>query len=490
MGGADGKDAAMSFTVAILGRPNVGKSTLFNRLTGKRFALVDDTPGVTRDRRDGLGSIADLDFRVIDTAGLEEAEEGTLEARMRAQTEAALAVADVALLVIDARAGLTPLDQHFADWLRKAGRPVIVVANKTEGRAGTQGAYDAFGLGLGDPVAISAEHGQGMGDLYEALLPYEVKKPAPEPDEEFAAAEDDRDGEYTDGETEEEGPQTGPLRIAIVGRPNVGKSTLANALLGEDRLLTGPEAGITRDAISVDWTYRDREIRLVDTAGLRKKAKIINKLEVLSGEETQRAIRLAQIVIVVIDARDGFERQDLNVARQVVDEGRALVIAANKWDLIEAAEHKDGDDEVPDRREAMRAIKGRLEISLPQARGVEVVTLSALEGQSLDRLMKAVFRTEKIWNTRVSTSRLNDWLAAMTDRHPPPLAQGRRLRLRYITQVKSRPPTFALWVSKPKDLPAAYQSYLINGLRDTFGMDGVPIRLLMRKGKNPYADGG
>ncbi len=476
----------MSFTVAILGRPNVGKSTLFNRLTGKRFAIVDDTPGVTRDRREADGAIADMRFRLIDTAGLEDAEEGSLQARMRAQTERAMAEADVSLLVIDARAGITPVDEHFADWLRRSGRPVLLVANKCESRTGMSGAYDAYRLGLGDPIPVSAEHGEGMGELYEALLPYEKATPddseAPdpkEPENPEPAVDLDDDIEVEDGDLLEDDEPAGPLRIAIVGRPNVGKSTLANALLGEDRLLTGPEAGITRDAIAVDWTFAEREIRLVDTAGLRKRARVTDKLEKMSTEDTARAIRLAQIVIVVIDAREGFERQDLHVARDVVDEGRALVIAANKWDLIEGR----------DRAEAMKAIQGRLQISLPQARGVPVVSISALEESNLDRLMRAVFGIETIWNTRVGTARLNGWLAEMVDRHPPPLAQGRRIKLRYITQVKSRPPTFAIWVSRPKDLPAAYQSYLVHGLRKAFGMEGVPIRLSMRKGKNPYADG-
>ncbi|MDJ0949666.1 MAG: ribosome biogenesis GTPase Der [Alphaproteobacteria bacterium] len=455
----------MSFTVAILGRPNVGKSTLFNRLVGRREALVAETPGVTRDRRVGAARIGDLRFRVIDTAGLEEAADETLEARMRTQTERALADADVALMLIDARAGLTPVDRHFADWLRKQGVPVILVANKCEGRVGAEGALEAYALGLGEPIAISAEHGEGLADLFEALAPFEDA--AEDVEEEAAGTPDEVQGE-------DEG---GPLRLAIVGRPNVGKSTLANRLLGEERMITGPEAGITRDAVSVDWDFGGRAIRLVDTAGLRKKAKVTAKLERLSVTETQRAIRLAAAVILVIDARDGLERQDLAIARMTVDEGRALVIAANKWDVTE------------DRSGARRAIDDALTRSLPQARGVRVVPVSALTGQGLDTLMQAVFAADEVWNRRIATGPLNRWLADVLEHHPPPLAAGRRLRLRYITQIKARPPTFAIWASRPKELPAHYLSYLINGLRTTFDLPGTPIRILLRKGKNPYAEG-
>jgi GTP-binding protein len=445
----------MSFTVAIVGRPNVGKSTLFNRLVGQRVALVDDTPGVTRDRREGEGSLAELRFRVIDTAGLEDERGQSLEARMRRQTEQALAAADVALFLIDARAGVTPLDAHFADWLRRGKTPVLLVANKSEGRAGDAGAMEAYALGLGEPIALSAEHGEGLAELHDALLPYAEKAGA----EAVAAGEK-------------------PLQLAIVGRPNVGKSTLANRLLGEERLLTGPEAGITRDAIAVDWEWRGRKVRLVDTAGLRRKAHVEEKLEKLSTADTLRAIRFAEVVVLVLDANLGLEKQDLTIARMVEDEGRALVLAASKWDAVE------------DKPAALRRLEDRIETSLTQLEGVPLVAVSGRAGQGLEKLMEAVFAIHALWNKRLATPVLNEWLAAVQERHPPPLVSGRRLKLRYMTQANIRPPTFALFTSKPAELPESYRRYLVNLLRRDFELPGVPIRLMLRRtGKNPYAEG-
>jgi GTP-binding protein len=457
----------MTFTVAIVGRPNVGKSTLFNRLVGKRLALVDDTPGVTRDRRHGEARLGHLRFAVIDTAGFEEARGDTLEARMRQQTERAVAEADVALLLIDARAGVTPLDEHFAGWLRRSRTPVLLVANKAEGKAGEGGILEAFSLGLGDPIPISAEHGEGMSDLLDALRPYAGEEPAAEPEpveEEEAASEEGQEAAHERA-----------VQLAIVGRPNVGKSTLINRLIGEERLLTGPEAGITRDSIAVEWEHRGRRLRLWDTAGLRRRARVSEKLERLSTADTLRSIRFAHVVVLLLDATDMLEKQDLTIARMVLDEGRGLVVAANKWDLIE------------DKAAALRRLRDRLEASLPQARGVPAVTVSAQTGQGLDKMVKAALEVYRVWNTRVPTAALNRWLEAVTEAHPPPLISGRRLKLRYATQVKTRPPTFALFASKPEELPDAYQRYLVNSLRERFAMPGVPIRILLRKGKNPYA---
>ncbi|HUB95457.1 MAG TPA: ribosome biogenesis GTPase Der [Stellaceae bacterium] len=445
----------MNFTVAIVGRPNVGKSTLFNRLAGKKLALVHDTPGVTRDRREAEAALGGLRFRIIDTAGLDEAAAGDLTQRMQSQTEQALADADAVLFVVDARAGVTPLDRHFADRLRRAGKPIILVANKAEGRAFAD-AFEAFALGLGELVAISAEHGEGMAELYAALAPLgDVQS-----DEEAA-----RDSAR-------------PLQLAIVGRPNVGKSTLVNRLLGAERMLTGPEPGITRDAIATPMRWHGRPVRVIDTAGLRRRPKIEEKLERLSVADTERAIRFAEIVVLVVDATAPLERQDLVIARHVAEEGRALVLAANKWDLV------------AEKQATLAHLKGAIEDQLPQLAGLKAVTVSALTGAGIARLMPAVEAAEAAWNRRIPTPRLNRLLAEAQERHPPPLVAGRRLRLRYATQVNVRPPTFALFASKPGELPDSYRRYLTNLLRDTFDLPGVPIRMMLRKGRNPYAESG
>ncbi|WP_448205118.1 ribosome biogenesis GTPase Der [Azospirillum sp. sgz302134] len=468
----------MSFTVALVGRPNVGKSTLFNRLAGKKLALVDDTPGVTRDWRSAPARMGGLSFTVVDTAGLEDVTDDSLEARMRRQTERALDRADVALFIVDARAGITPLDRHFAALLRKGKTPVLLVANKAEGKAGTPGLYEAYELGLGDPIPLSAEHGEGMADLVQALLPY--APPDEEEADEFAAAASvaPADGEEVpvgdQAETDEE--RARPIQLAIVGRPNVGKSTLLNSLIGEERVLTGPEAGMTRDAISVDWEWRGRKIRLVDTAGMRKRARVDAKVEKLAVADGLRVIRMAQVVLLVVDANQILDKQDLTIARMVVEEGRALVIALNKWDAVD------------DRAMALRQVEDKLQATLAQIKGVQVVTISALQGKKLDTLLDAVLETYAQWNRRIPTAQLNRWIEGVLEHHPPPLVEGRRVKIRYATQVKTRPPTVALFVNKPLDLPESYQRYLIAHLRDTFELPGVPVRLLLRKQKNPYAD--
>ncbi|MFP6731413.1 MAG: ribosome biogenesis GTPase Der [Alphaproteobacteria bacterium] len=444
----------MHFTVAIVGRPNVGKSTLFNRLVGRRHALVDDSPGVTRDRREGEASLGPLRFTVVDTAGLVEAAAGSLEARMLEQTTLAAETADVSLLVVDGRAGVTPDDRYFADAMRKLGRSVILLVNKCEGKAGEDGLFDAYSLGMGDPVAISAEHGRGMNELYDALEPYGGE----------LGSEDEEDTDK-------------PLQLAIVGRPNAGKSTLLNRLVGEERAITGPEPGITRDAIAVAWSHQGRPIKLVDTAGMRRRAKVIDKLEKLSVGDTLRVIRMAEIVLLLLEADMALERQDLTIARMVAEEGRGLVIVVNKWDTVARGA----------RKSLLKNIQDRLAITLPQVRDVPLITLSALHGEGVDKLLPKIIKTHELWNKRVTTSRLNRWLEGVLAAHPPPMASGRRIKIRYMTQVKARPPTFALFVSRPKALPDAYQRYLINQLRDAFKLDGVPIRLLLRAGKNPYA---
>jgi GTP-binding protein len=451
----------MPFIAAIVGRPNVGKSTLFNRLVGKRLALVDDRPGVTRDRREGDARLGDLRFTVIDTAGFEDARGDDLSARIQAQTELALADADAALFLIDARSGLTPLDQHFAAALRRQGKPVILVANKCEGRAGDPGLLEAFNLGFAEPIPLSAEHGEGLADLYDALRPL-VDAASPVAGESEAGNETEADP---------------TIQLAIVGRPNVGKSTLVNRLIGEERLITGPEAGITRDAISISWQFQGRPLRLIDTAGLRRRSKVIDRLEALSAADTERAIRFAQVVGIVIDAAQGLEKQDLTIARQVEEEGRAPLLIANKWDLV------------ADRAAARAAIAERLETSLPQLRGLKVVPVSALHGSGIGQLLPAVLQVYDIWNRRIATAQLNRWLAGATAQHPPPAVQGRRLKLRYMTQTKARPPTFALFVNQPEALPTGYLRYLATGLREAFGLDAVPLRLLTRRsgGRNPFA---
>lgn len=465
--------------VAIVGRPNVGKSTLFNRLVGKRLAIVDDTPGVTRDRREGEGRIADMRFRILDTAGFEDAYDDSLEARMRRQTEQAIAEADVALLLIDARAGVTPLDERFAALLRKGRTPVLLLANKCEGRAGQPGLMEAYSLGFGDPIPVSAEHGEGLGDLYDALHDHiGLGEAEPIAEAELFRPELDvtlsEDPEAENDAPPEAGTPERPLQLAIVGRPNVGKSTLINRYLGEDRLLTGPEAGITRDSIAVDWTWKGKNVRLVDTAGLRRRARVTEKVEKLSAADTRRAIDFAEVVVLLLDADDMLEKQDLTIARQVIDEGRALIVAANKWDAVK------------DREAALQKLRDRLQTSLTQLRGVPVVTLSAKEGRNLDKLLSEAFRIHALWNKRISTAKLNQWLEGMVATHPPPLSKGRRIKIRYMTQAKTRPPTFAIFASQAENLPEAYIRYLSNGLRSDFGLDGVPLRLHIRQGKNPF----
>ncbi|MGG6896507.1 MULTISPECIES: ribosome biogenesis GTPase Der [Rhizobium] len=469
----------MSFTVAIVGRPNVGKSTLFNRLVGKKLALVDDTPGVTRDRRPGDAKLIDLRFRIVDTAGLEEAQDESLQGRMRAQTEAAIDEADLTLFVVDAKTGLTHVDKTLAEMLRKHGRPVVLVANKSEARGSDSGFYDAYTLGLGEPCPISAEHGQGMMDLRDAIIDAIGHERAfPEADDEAeinvsiprpAAGED---GEETDEEPAYD--DTRPLRVAIVGRPNAGKSTLINRFLGEDRLLTGPEAGITRDSISVDWSWRGRTIKMFDTAGMRRKAKVTEKLEKLSVADALRAIRFAETVVIVFDATIPFEKQDLQIVDLVIREGRAAVLAFNKWDMIE------------DRQAVLADLREKTDRLLPQARGIRAIPIAGQTGEGLDRLMQAIVDTDKVWNKRVSTARLNRWLETQQVQHPPPAVSGRRIKLKYMTQVKARPPAFMISCTRSDALPDSYVRYLINGLRADFSIPGVPIRIHFRSSENPF----
>ncbi|CAM3259843.1 GTP-binding protein [Paracoccus aminovorans] len=468
----------MSFTLAIVGRPNVGKSTLFNRLVGKRLALVDDQPGVTRDLREGQGRLGDLRFIVVDSAGLEMAEDDSLQGRMRRLTERAVDEADVCLFVIDARAGVTAADEYFADILRKRAKHVILAANKAEGRAGESGAIEAYALGLGEPLRLSAEHGEGMDDLYRALLPlaeaFEAAnvQQAPETDIDLPEDGDEKDDESWRPSAAK------PLQIAVIGRPNAGKSTLINKILGEDRLLTGPEAGITRDSISVGADFMGTPVRIFDTAGMRKKARVTDKVEKLSVADGLRAVRFAEVVVVLLDVGIPFEQQDLRIADFAETEGRAVVIAANKWDLEE------------DKPQKLNELREAFERLLPQLKGAPLVTVSARTGKGLDRLHNAILKAHEVWNRRIPTARLNQWLGAMTEAHPPPAPGGRRIRLRYMTQVKTRPPAFVVMATHTDKLPDSYQRYLINGLRADFDMPGTPIRLTFRDQgtKNPYRD--
>ena len=469
----------MSFTLAIVGRPNVGKSTLFNRLVGKKLALVDDQPGVTRDLREGEARLGDLRFTVIDTAGLEDATDDSLQGRMRRLTERAVEMADICLFMIDARAGVTPVDEIFADILRRKSAHVLLAANKGEGSAADAGVIEAYGLGLGEPIRLSAEHGEGLNDLYSLLMPVAEKFDkraadiAPETDVDL----DDDDG--LDDFDEVQTPQPTaekPLQVAVVGRPNAGKSTLINRIMGEDRLLTGPEAGITRDAISLRVDWQDTPMRIFDTAGMRKKAKVQEKLEKLSVSDGLRAVKFAEVVVVLLDAAIPFEQQDLRIADLAEREGRAVVVAINKWD---AEEHK---------QDKLRELKEAFERLLPQLRGAPLITVSAKTGRGLDRLHAAILRAYDVWNRRVPTAALNRWLTGMLEQHPPPAPQGKRIKMRYMTQAKTRPPGFVVMCSHPDKVPDAYSRYLVNGLRQDFDMPGSPIRLTMRGqgDKNPY----
>lgn len=445
----------MPLKVAIIGRPNVGKSTLFNRLAGRKLAIVHDKPGVTRDRKEAQAKLQDLDLQIIDTAGYEYSTEDNLEQRMWKQTKKAIDDADVCLFLYDARAGLQPYDEHFADILRKSEKPVVLLANKCEGKIQEDSRYEAYKLGLGEPISFSAEHGLGMLDLYEALRKYYRKE---EPSEEQA----------------EDEPKEKAIQLAIVGRPNVGKSTLVNALLQDERMLTGPEAGVTRDAITCDWEWKGQKIKLVDTAGLRRHSKISDSLEKMSAASSKHAAYMAQVVILVLDADGVLDKQDLTIASDVLDEGRALVIAINKWDIA-------------NRKETLDKLNYKLKTSLTQAEGIPTVTISALKNEGLDKLMSAVLKVYKRWNMRVPTAPLNKWFADMIEAYPPPLGKNkRRIKLRYITQAKTRPPAFIIFSSNPEGLPDSYLRYLTNNLRDTFDLGGIPIRINVRKTDNPY----
>lgn len=468
----------MSLTLAIVGRPNVGKSTLFNRLAGRKLALVDDTPGVTRDRRPGDARLVDLRFTMIDTAGLEVSGPDTLEGRMRAQTEAAIDEADGAMFLIDAKAGLTPADELLADILRKRGKPVVLVANKAEAKGSESGMLDAWRLGLGEPCPVSAEHGGGMLDLRDAIVEaFGEERCFPSKDSAFADAVTNIDVP-TPADEHDEGPEydeTKPLRVAIVGRPNAGKSTLINQFLGQDRLLTGPEAGITRDSIAVDFEWQGRQIKLFDTAGLRRKARVQEKLEKLSVADALRAIRFAEVVVIVFDSTIPFEKQDLQIADLVVREGRAPVIAFNKWDLID------------NRQEKLAELREMTERLLPQIRGIRAVTVAGQTGEGLERLMENIALVHRVWNKRISTAKLNRWLDHTQGHHPPPAVSGRRLKLKYMTQIKARPPGFMISCTRPEAVPESYTRYLVNSLRADFEMPGVPLRVVYRSGDNPFA---
>ena len=452
----------MPFTFAIIGRPNVGKSTLFNRLVGQKLALVDDEPGVTRDRREGQGRLGDLEFTIVDTAGLDEGAKGSLTARMQEQTETAIACADALMFVIDARAGLTPNDRSFADFARRANKPVVLVANKSEGKHGEAGAMESYALGLGEPIQISAEHGEGLSDLYDALRVL-MPEPVDEPDH------DD------DDIIEPEDLSTRPIRVAIVGRPNAGKSTLINFLLGEERLLTSAEAGTTRDSISVELTWQGREFRVFDTAGLRRRSRIEQKLEKLSVADTLRAVRFAEVVVLMMDAQNKFEEQDLRIADLIEREGRALVIAVNKWDLMGR------------QSSLIAALRTDADHLLPQVKGMPIVAVSGLMGEGIDRLMTAIEDAYAIWNRRVPTAALNRWFEQAVDANPPPAVSGRRLKLNYITQAKARPPSFILFCSRADAVPESYLRYLVNSMRSFFELPGTPVRISMREKANPFA---
>lgn len=447
----------MSLKIAIIGRPNVGKSTLFNRLAGHKLAIVHDQPGVTRDRKEAEATLQDMKLQIIDTAGYEYSNEDNLERRMWEQTKLAINDADVCLFLYDAREGLQPYDEHFADILRRSHKPTILLANKCEGKLQEDGRFEAYKLGLGEPIPFSAEHGLGMSDLYDALKPF-YKKTAPKEEE-------------TENESIER-----PIQLAIVGRPNVGKSTLVNALLKENRMLTGPEAGVTRDAIACDWQWRGHKIKLVDTAGLRRQSRVSDSLEKMSAASSKHAAYLAQVVVLVLDADAVLDKQDLTIASNVLDEGRALIIAVNKWDIA-------------NRRETLEKLNYKLKTSLTQAEGIPTVTISALKNEGLDKLMSAVLKVYKRWNSRVPTAPLNKWFADVTGAYPPPLGKNkRRIKLRYITQAKTRPPAFYIFSSNPEGLPDSYLRYLTNDLRQTFDMGGIPLRITVRKTDNPYAD--